>query len=85
MRKIIVPSIICIAFMVISINTNAQTNPDTSKVKSNKKEFHHSKDSTNQQKITVNEDGVKAKRKFKKAKNKNTQEEKLNPEVKKEE
>lgn len=79
------PSIICFALMVISVKTNAQTNPDTSKIKSNNKEFKHPKDSTSQQKITVNEDGVKAKRKFKKAKNKNTQEEKLNPEVKKEE
>lgn len=86
MKKIIVPSIVCLS-LILTVNlASAQKTEDTTKVKKmtmEKRSNVGSKD-TLQQKITVNDDGVQSKRKFKKNKNSTTKPEEINPAVKKE-
>lgn len=80
MKKIIIPVLVCFSTLLISVSANAQKTEDTTKtvtpggkkMKVNKKiNPKMDRDTTMQQKITVNDDGVTGKKRTKKMKTTN--------------
>lgn len=79
MKKIIVPVLVCLSVLLLTTEVNAQSSGDTTKtvnsgakrvkVKTKTKvDTKFAQDSTKQNKITVNDDGVTGKKRTKKVK-----------------